>query len=76
MLKIVEVEWVDITSYSNWKDPNEAGNIKPTGVKTVGYLVNKDKKNIRVAMSVTEDLDMAPVKVIPLGVVTRVRRIR
>ena len=74
--KVVEVDWVDITSYSEWKDEHDAQKVQPTSIKSVGYLVNKDKKNIRFAMSICKDGGMAPVKVIPMGVVKKVRRIR
>lgn len=74
--KIVEVTWVDITSYSEWRDLKTSGSLSPTLIKSVGYLINKDKKNVRIAMSWSEDMGIAVTKVIPMGTVRKFRVIR
>lgn len=75
-LPIVEVEWVDITSYHSWMDLKDAEAYKPVGIRSVGYLLNRDKKNIRLVMTTSDDMGAAVIKVIPLGCVTKVTRIR
>lgn len=74
--KIVEVDWVDITSRQNWEDIEDALTFEPVLIKTVGYLLNKDAKNIRLVMSQSNDMGVAIVKIIPLGVVRKIKVIR
>ena len=45
-MKLVVVEWLDILATSGWEKEDE---VEPQRMWTVGYLVQKDKKVIKVA---------------------------
>ncbi len=41
---IIEVEWIDIQSDSDWQTETKAQTAKPPKCKTVGYVINSDKE--------------------------------
>ena len=63
--KIVRVTWIDATHYQGWRTTEAMNELDHSTNKTVGYLVSRDKKNVRVALSHSEDGDMADLMVIP-----------
>lgn len=74
---IVAVTWEDTANYRGWNDVETSQ--KGTGliVETVGYLIGKDDKYLRVAHGVCEENKTASeVTVIPRAVVKRNRRLR
>lgn len=73
--QLVEITWQDAAHYKAW-----VSNIDDTPtveVKTVGYVVRQNRRDIAVAQSWSEELKMwGGVWVIPKGWVTRVRRLK
>jgi hypothetical protein len=74
-MKIVEVLWEDITSNTGWHEPKEILHYKPLEIKTVGYLINKDKKYLKLGHTVSEDND-SDFTIIPVGVIKKIRSLK
>ena len=73
-LKVVSVEWNDITSHSGWHDAEDNALLPIT---SVGFLMAKDKHNILISQSISPNNDkVAESLIIPLSVVTKIRRLR
>lgn len=70
--KIVEVEWLDASHHSGWKDIIKAKKLKLLPCKTVGYLVGKSGEAVIVAE--THDSHyMSGFEVIPRSCVTSIK---
>lgn len=70
-MKLVQVEWEDITTHNGWRYPNEPIDIMRA--VTVGFLMSKDKKYIRLTPTMSEDGRPCDPWTIPMGVVTKYR---
>jgi len=73
--KFVEIEWVDILATSGWEKPEE---VDPTRCWSVGYLIFKDDKTIKIANTLG-DMDgkkeWAGIHAFPIGCVKKIRPI-
>ena len=73
-LKVVSVEWEDITSHSGWHDAEDNALLPIT---SVGFLMAKDKDNKLISQSISpENSRVAESLLIPMSVVTKIRRLR
>jgi len=75
-LPFVEVTWRDSTSHHGWTTLATAKTRALTEVKTVGYLVRRDKQVCSLAQSIARDGELCEVWTIPTGSVQRIRRVR
>lgn len=67
-MPLVEVVWKDATSVSGWNSIQDmAEHMEMMTVRTVGYLIKKDKQAIKLAMSHTEDDSTNIAMVVPAG---------
>lgn len=73
----VQVEWIDIKSDPSWQSLHDVNESKPTICISIGYLLKIDRiaDKLILGHSMTED-GMADHTVIPLGVVSRIRRLK
>ena len=71
-MKLVVVEWLDILATSGWEKEDE---VEPQRMWTVGYLVQKDKKVIKVANTKDEKEEYFAYHAFPTGCVVSIREI-
>jgi len=70
----VEVEWDDATSSSAWQHYSRAKDSTPLRCISRGFLVSKDRANIRVALSFCpEGVTVSDVVIIPRQWVRKIR---
>ena len=72
---LVEVEWLDILATSGWEKPEE---VDPTRCWSVGYLIFKDDKTIKIANTIGEadgKKEWAGIHAFPTGCVKKIRPI-
>ena len=50
-MRLVVIEWLDIYATSGWEKIDE---VEPQRIWTVGYLVHKDKKVVKIATTKDE----------------------
>lgn len=67
----VSVEWNDACSYGGWTKDISAD---PMPVKTVGFLIRRDKKTLTIAQSIGNAY--AEQLVIPSAWISKVRRLK
>lgn len=67
--------WDDILEDSSWSNDEKFQNIQPAMCKSVGWFINDDKLNIRIAHAVACDGDKSGT-VIPKGVIRDVKVIK
>jgi len=72
-LEIVEVTWNDTFSDSGWKDIDKIPLAALPECTTVGYLLSKDEKIVRILHSINGD--QADFTIIPTGCVLKIRTI-
>jgi len=74
---IVEVEWEDITSWDSWHTMDMAEKEGCITIKTVGYLVSKDKNYIRTVstMHKSEGDSVSHQHTYPRSIVRSIRRL-
>lgn len=71
-MKIVKVEWEDITCQHGWSDLDRVDNT--IIISSVGYLLSKDKKYLRITPSISIDNNSKTESlVIPMGVVKKIK---
>lgn len=73
----VLVEWVDSSHLApgTWVDREDACELGPCGVVTVGWLIGKTATYLTIASSITEADDVTGTFVIPRAVVARMERL-
>lgn len=72
----VEVLWDDPhTEDSTWLDLDSLGQASFT-IRSVGFLLKKDKRQVVLVQSLTDDERGATTLSIPRGCIRRIRRIR
>ena len=69
------VTWDDIVDDASWLSDEKFQSMQPVICKSIGWFINHDKLNIRIAHSVTFDGDKSGT-VIPKGVIRNVRVIK
>lgn len=75
--KVVEVEWIDSTFTSGWRETSEYERIPMGPLTSTGYLLSKDKHSIRLVQSMSAPAEcVAGVIAIPMGCVTNIRTVR
>ena len=72
-MKLVVVEWVDITSHSNNIPVEDAIKEEPSFAKSVGWLFSKTKKYIKLSPMVFSDGSVGERQTIPRGCITNMR---
>ena len=74
---IVEIIWQDATSHQGWHDIDElAEDFECMNVRSVGYLIKKDRKFVKIVMGITEDDQTNMVMVIPAKWVQSIKVLR
>jgi len=72
-MKLVVVEWVDVLSTCGWEKKEE---VEPPRLWTVGYLVQKDKKVVKIANTTDEKKEFYAFDAFPAGCVVSIREIK
>ena len=72
-LKIVEITWLDAYSEAGWKDIDKMSMVPLPVITSVGYLIEKNDRVVRLAHSI--NTDQCDFTLIPAGTVSRVRTI-
>ena len=75
---LLEIEWNDISTYSEWLTPEEVDMLPSIACKSVGILVGKTKDKIKIAQTINNGgvKPICDVTVIPLSNVTKIRRLK
>lgn len=63
------MEWIDVTMHGGWQ--SEAETLPPMLASSIGYLVNEDKKCLRLASTLGADQTFGDVSVIPVSLIVR-----
>ncbi len=75
--KVVEITWVDACTSDKWRSRKEYLRItKPLAIKTVGYLIKKNKKCVAVVQSQGANDDYSDSMTIPRDWVQKIRRLK
>ena len=73
----VEVSWVDATSHSGWFEIGEALEKEPVLMHTLGYILERNKKFIKLVRSVeNEGHAIGDPFIIPTDWVRKIKRIK
>jgi len=72
---LVEVLWHDTSGHHKWFDSEGWGDIEPIVVRTMGYMVQKNKIMVRLCMSVRDDSIIGDLMVIPRGCVVHIKKL-
>lgn len=73
----VEISWVDATGHSGWQSVDEALDRKPVLMHTLGYVIEKTDKYIKMVRSVEDEgHDVGDVFTIPTDWIQRVKRLK
>ena len=74
---LIEVDWDDIYATCNWHTDASASNFPICRCKSAGYFLNKDKKVLRLSATIqTKPFSDRDVTAIPVGCITKVRRLK
>lgn len=73
---LVEVIWNDAASNHGWYGPSDFSECSLVTVKTVGYLLRRNRKDVAVAQGVSEHDKYSEVWVIPSASVVSIHRRR
>ena len=69
-MRLVTVEWLDIYATSGWEKADE---VEPQRLWTVGYLVQQDKKVVKVATTKDEKGEWYAFHAFPSGCVVAIK---
>lgn len=69
-MKLVVVEWLDIFATCGWEKADEA---EPQRLWTVGYLVKKDRKVVKIATTKDEKGEWYAFHAFPSGCVVSIK---
>jgi len=69
-MRLVTVEWLDIYATSGWEKADE---VEPQRLWTVGYLVQQDKKVVKVATTKDEKGEWYAFHAFPAGCVVSIK---
>ena len=72
---LLVISWDDILARNVWLSDKEAQETQPAHCKTVGWLVNDDKLNIRLTDTVASDGEKSVI-VIPKGCIRKIQKIK
>ena len=73
---LVEVTWRDSASNHGWYKEDEFPEASLVEVKTMGYLIRRNARELAMAQSVSEHGKFNEIWVVPAKSVRRVRRLR
>ena len=74
--KLVEVEWLDACGSGGWKDISVYNSLTPMPCKTAGYLLKRNKAEITIALTQSQDKDINQCICIPTGWITKIRKLK
>jgi hypothetical protein len=76
--KAVLVEWVDSCSFGShrWRDLEESGQLTPSKIQSVGWLLAEEKTHILLTGSLDDVGHASGCHTIPRGCITRMRRLK
>ena len=74
--KIVEVRWVDASSYASARTVDQCKKCSLLKMKTVGYLISEDIKVVVVSMEFCENGMYKDTTVIPRSTVISIKRLK
>ena len=73
----VEVLWADAAGHPGWFTPEEVADVDLAVIQSIGFLVTKSAKVIRIGMSFNQASgDVGDILTIPRCTVLKMRRIR
>lgn len=75
-LRKVEVVWIDPMTEGGWLLPESAEEAQPAVCVNVGYLLNRDRKVIRLVSGYASNDSVSDVFAIPTACVKKVRFLR
>lgn len=75
-LPLVQVTWSDAMGQAGWIRPEDAAELEPVVVHTVGWLVFKSKKKVVLVGSHNDAGDYGDPTVIPTDWVLKIRRLK
>jgi len=67
---LLVIEWVDIASYDDWHDQEDAKELPTVNATSVGWFINSDNDVIRITSTVADNAHN--VLVIPKSVVKKI----
>lgn len=73
-LPLVEVTWVDSTSYTRWTTRDGALGMPLIVITTAGYLLDKTRKEVRLVRSMAADDDVGDVFLIPRSCIFKIKK--
>lgn len=75
-LAVVEVEWADAASHNRWYQAGDLEDISPLRSCTTGYLLEHNKKQLKIAQNVAENGCFSDVMSIPTPWLTKIKFLR
>lgn len=70
---LVEIIWHDAAGHHKWFETEGWGDKFPIMVRTVGYMVQKNKEMVQLCMSVRDDSIIGDLFIIPAGCVKNIK---
>ena len=70
---LVEVIWHDATGYNQWFEGSDWDTKMPMIIRTLGYMVQKDKTMVKLVMSIRDDGGIGDMFIIPRGCVKHIK---
>jgi len=75
-MKIVLVEWLDCHCEDMWTVEDDARNLEPIVVKSVGYLIEQTETKVILSAMVSERTTMSMIVCIPRGSIVNITEIK
>jgi hypothetical protein len=73
----VEVSWVDATSHTGWFEVDEALDKQPVLMHTVGYILERNKKFLKIVRSVEDSgFAIGDPFIIPTDWIRKIKRLK
>ena len=72
---LVEVIWHDTTGYHQWFTSEDWSINAPMVVRTVGFMVQKNRTMVQLVMSVRDDGGVGDLYIIPRGCVKHIKKL-
>ncbi len=69
-MRIIRVEWIDAALHAEWTLSHEDANVQP--VETVGFLLNVDKRVLKIAQSNCGGIRFGAIQSIPRAMIQRI----
>lgn len=77
LIRPVEVQWVDTTGHSGWHSVDEAMQRKPVVMFTLGYIIERTNKYLKLVRSVEDEgTDVGDVFTIPKDWIQKITRLK